>query len=83
MVMARNQTLVQLTDELLAALDQAAASLGRSRSELIRAAIVSYLAEALETDADRAIVEGYRRVPQSPDPWVELSAQASIAQEPW
>lgn len=81
--MARTQTLVQLTDELLAALDQHAVSMGRSRSEVIRTAIQRYLEEALMTDVDRQIVEGYRRIPQEPDPWAEAAARDSIAAEPW
>jgi metal-responsive CopG/Arc/MetJ family transcriptional regulator len=81
--MARTQTLVQLSDDLLAALDQHAASSGRSRSELIREAIERYIHDELERDIDRQIVDGYRRVPQEPDPWVEARARESIAEEPW
>lgn len=84
MVMARQQTLVQLSDELVAALDQAAAVEGRSRSEIIRVAIRAYLHEALATTADQALVEGYRRFPQAAsDGWSSLGAQAAIADEPW
>lgn len=78
--MRRTQTLVQLTDDLLAALDQRAAATGRSRSDLIREAIQDYLGE---DDADRAIIAGYRRVPQETDPWAEALARDSIATEPW
>jgi predicted DNA-binding protein len=81
--MARTQTLVQLTDELLAALDQYAAQAGRSRSEIVRAAIERYLKEILEDDIDRSIVEGYRRAPQQPDAHIEAAARDSIAAEPW
>jgi metal-responsive CopG/Arc/MetJ family transcriptional regulator len=81
--MPRSQTLVQLTDELLAALDQHAAASGRSRSEIIRAAIERYLAEVLAERADRAIIRGYRRIPQERDPWAEAAARDSIASEPW
>lgn len=83
MVMARTQTIVQLTDELLAALDEQAVRTGRSRSEIIRAAIESYLAEAVAEEIDRRIVEGYRRTPQEDDPWLEALARDSIAREPW
>jgi metal-responsive CopG/Arc/MetJ family transcriptional regulator len=79
----RTQTLVQLSDELLATLDQHAAASGRSRSELIREAIERFIAEELEQDIDRSIVEGYRRLPQQPDTWAESSARESIAEEPW
>lgn len=81
--MARAQTLVQLTDGLLAALDQYAARAGRNRSEVIRSAIEHYLKESLEDDIDRAIVEGYQKVPQEPDELIEAAARDSIAAEPW
>ncbi|MGH2734465.1 MAG: ribbon-helix-helix domain-containing protein [Actinomycetota bacterium] len=81
--MARNQTLVQLTDELVAALDQHAALAGRSRSDLIRTAVERYLSEGMNAEVDRAIVEGYSRIPQGPDPWAEAAARDSIAAEPW
>lgn len=74
---------MQLSDELLAALDQHAAASGRSRSELIREAIERFIAEELERDIDHTIVEAYRRVPQHPDKWAEMSARESIAEEPW
>jgi metal-responsive CopG/Arc/MetJ family transcriptional regulator len=81
--MARAQTLVQLTDELLAALDQIAVATGRSRSELIREAIDRYLGSAAADEADRRIVDGYTRTPQEADPWAEALARDSIAAEPW
>jgi len=83
MVMARKQTLVQLTDELVAELDAAGSATGRSRSELIRLAVSHYLAEVMTTDEDRQIVDAYARVPPAADPWVEASASAMISQEPW
>jgi len=83
MVMARRQTLVQLSDELLALLDERAARTGRSRSELIRAAVERELAADRAAAIDAAIVEGYRRIPQEPDPWAELAARESIRAEPW
>ena len=83
MVMGRAQTLVQLTDRLLAALDQHAARVGRNRSEVIRSAIEQYLQESLEDEIDRALVEGYKKKPQEPDPYVDVVARDSIAAEPW
>jgi len=83
MAMARTQTLIQLTDRLLAALDQYAAQVGRSRSDVIRSAIERYLDEVLQDEIDRAVVEGYRRIPQEPDAYVEAAARDSIAAEPW
>jgi metal-responsive CopG/Arc/MetJ family transcriptional regulator len=81
--MTRAQTLVQLTDELLAALDQQAVATGRSRSDLIREAIDRYLGTIAADEIDRRIVEGYRRMPQEPDPLAEALARESIAAEPW
>lgn len=84
MVMARRQTLVQLSDELLALLDERAARTGRSRSELIRSAIERDLAADADAAIDAAIVEGYRRIPPPEyDPWAEASAKRSIADEVW
>ena len=81
--MARRQTLVQLSDELLAAIDQQAARTGRSRSEIIRTAVERHLRQILQADIDRAIVEGYTRFPQKEDAWAEAAARESIAEEPW
>ncbi len=82
MAIARTQTLVQLNDHLLALLDQRAARTHRSRSELIRAAIESYLHDEEEAEIDRQIVEGYRRQPEEAIDYTE-AAKRAIAQEPW
>jgi metal-responsive CopG/Arc/MetJ family transcriptional regulator len=83
--MARAQTLVQLTDELLELLDERAARERRSRSTLIREAIEDYLSDDLQAEIDRRIVEGYRRLPQTDeeDAWAEANALAAIREEPW
>jgi predicted DNA-binding protein len=85
MVLARTQTLVQLTDELLELLDERAAREQRSRSTLIREAIEDYLRDDLAAEIDRRIVDGYRRVPQTDDEdaWAEANARAAIREEPW
>jgi predicted transcriptional regulator len=82
--MARRQTLVQLNDELLALLDERASKTGRSRSEIIRAAVEHELAADRAAAIDAAIVAGYERLPPTEfDPWVEASAKRSVAAEPW
>jgi len=82
--MARRQTLVQLSDELLSLLDERAARTGRSRSDLIRAAVERDLADDRAAAIDAAIVEGYRRIPPGElDAWNEAWAKLSIAAEPW
>jgi Arc/MetJ-type ribon-helix-helix transcriptional regulator len=65
--------MVQLTDELVAALDTEAARRGQSRSAVIRAAVEEYLAGRQEAELVRQLVEGYRRVPpETPDAWGSL-----------
>jgi metal-responsive CopG/Arc/MetJ family transcriptional regulator len=82
--MARQQTLVQLTDELLALLDEKAAKEHTSRSQLIRRAIEQFLDEERKAAIDAAIVEAYTRMPQPEhDPWAEAAAIESIRAEPW
>jgi metal-responsive CopG/Arc/MetJ family transcriptional regulator len=84
--MARSETLVQLTDDLRRLLDERAAREGRSRSALIRDAITSYLRDERETEIDRAIVDGYTRVPQTADEQALHELNAAMAArhvEPW
>lgn len=78
--MARTQTMVQLSDELLALLDRSAASHGASRSALIRKLLWQALEEDRERQIGETIAEGYRRIPQGiPDGWGELSEAAEHA----
>ena len=83
--MARQPTLVQLTNDLLLLLDQRAAATGCSRSELIRQAVASYLATDREAALDAQIVEGYHRVPETAEElaWADADLRESIAEEPW
>jgi metal-responsive CopG/Arc/MetJ family transcriptional regulator len=82
MAVARTQTLVQLTDELLARLDNYRRRAGRSRSDVVREAIERYLAEDREAEIDRQIVDAYTRQPAE-DVWGEQAAKRLIAAEPW
>ena len=75
--------LVQLTEELLAVLDERASRTGLSRSDLIREAIERYVAQDISARIDAAILTGYGRVPQEPDRWSEVVAREVIAAEPW
>jgi predicted transcriptional regulator len=72
--------MVQLTQDLIAKLDEEAAERGMSRSAVIREAIESHIA-AREHDAiGEAIAEGYRRIPPgTPDEWGDLEHMADIA----
>lgn len=83
MAVARTQTLVQLSDELLSQLDARVAREGRSRSELIREAVAHYLAADREADIDRRIVDAYTRQPQEDLLGAEATALAMVTAEPW
>lgn len=78
MVIARKQTLVQLSDELIAALDARAAREGKSRSALIREAVKGHLHDEVEAEIDRQIIEGYTRMPQTQE---EVEWAARMAAE--
>jgi metal-responsive CopG/Arc/MetJ family transcriptional regulator len=82
MVMARKQTLVQLTDELIGRLDARSAADGRSRSEVVREAIEQYLAADREAEIDRLLTEAYTRQPPR-DVWGDQAARDLVAEEPW
>jgi metal-responsive CopG/Arc/MetJ family transcriptional regulator len=82
MVMARTQTLVQLSDDLLERLDSFRAREGRSRSEVVREAIERYLEADREAEIDRLIVDAYTLRPPE-DLWTEQAARQMIAAEPW
>lgn len=81
--MARTQTLVQLSDELLSQLDARVAREGRSRSDLIREALAGYLAADRAADIDRRIVDAYTRQPQEDLIGFETAGRAMVAAEPW
>jgi metal-responsive CopG/Arc/MetJ family transcriptional regulator len=86
MMMARAQTLVQLSDELLAQLDARAVREGRNRSDLIREALSDYLAADRQAEIDRLIVEGYTRQPQTIDElaFADLATRTVLGSlEPW
>jgi hypothetical protein len=71
--MARSQTMVQLTDELVAELDTEAQRRGISRSAIIREALDAYLAQQRSDDIGRRIVAGYvAKPPTTPDEWASV-----------
>lgn len=68
------QTLLQLSDNLVEALDKRARHLGVSRSRLVRELLEAALAD--NASIDRALIDGYRRRPQADarDAWGDLDA---------
>ncbi len=61
----RVQTLVQLTDALVAELDERAREQGISRSELIGTLLDAGLHQVRDDAVSTAVVVGYRRDPQA------------------
>ena len=82
MVVARRQTLVQLSDALLEQLDRHRRRQGRSRSEVIREAVERYLEADREAEVDRRIVAAYTRAPQL-ETWGESAVERLVREEPW
>lgn len=84
MVMPRKQVLVQLSEELVAALDAEAEQLGTSRSAVLREAASRYVKERDDARITQQIVDGYTRFPQTDDEeddWGRLSAWQDLALE--
>ena len=84
-VMARKQTLVQLSEELLELLDREATRRKVSRSALIREAIEQHLDAERRAEIGRQIVEGYRRIPETEEEiaWAEASGREMLEEESW
>lgn len=81
MVIARKQTLVQLTDEIVDLLDREALRRGISRSALIREAVEQHLHDQREAEIDREIVAAYTRLPQTDEElaWGDLAVGEMLA----
>lgn len=78
MNVARRQVLLQLSDELLVALDRQAQRRRVSRSQVVREAVERYTHDEREAEIDRNIVEGYTRIPQEEDPFSDLLSQENM-----
>jgi predicted transcriptional regulator len=80
--MARTQTMVQLSEELLRSLDEVAGARGVSRSKLIRDLVADGLRRASVDEVGERIAEGYRRFPQAqPDEWGSVERGSDAATE--
>jgi metal-responsive CopG/Arc/MetJ family transcriptional regulator len=83
MVMGRKEVLVQLDDDLIDRLDRLAHKQGTSRSELLRRGAAAVLEAAEYSDADRALQEAYRRLPQDPAIVSAAARLASLTAPEW
>jgi Arc/MetJ-type ribon-helix-helix transcriptional regulator len=57
----------------------------RTRAGVVRAAVDELLRLEEEAAIDRAIVEGYTRIPETAEEleWADWSTEESIREEPW
>ncbi len=76
---------VRMPDDRVQAIDALVASGRASRAAVIIEAIDRLVAQLESERIDHEIVEGYRRIPSTPeeDAWAEWSARESIREEPW
>ena len=76
---------MRMSEERVRAIDELVASGRASRAAVIVEAIDRLVADLERERIDREIVEGYGRVPSTPeeDAWAEWSALESIREEPW
>jgi len=79
----RKEVLVQLDDDLVNRLDRLADKQGTSRSELLRRGASAVLEAAEQAEADRALQEAYRKVPQDPAIVSAASRLAALTAPEW
>ena len=80
MAVARREVLVQLEDDLVAALDAIASERATNRSEILRRAARLFVDAVDEAKADAELIEAYRKHPQDP---IETEAFMQLALENW
>jgi len=80
------QLVTRVPDQLVTAVD-ALVHQGAfdSRSDVVRAGLAMVVEARRRSATGRAIVDGYRRIPQTGDDlsWSDAASAAMIAQEPW
>ena len=80
------QIVVRIDDQLSRQVDRLVATgIVESRSDAVRRGLRSLVDEERRRAVGAAIVEGYRRVPQTDDDlgWSDDMSRSMIAQEPW
>ena len=75
--------LVQLDDDLVDRLDRLAEQQGTNRSDLLRRGAAAVLEAAERADADLALQDAYRRLPQNPAIVAAASRLASLTAPEW
>ena len=83
MAVGRKEVLVQLDGELIERLDRLADKQGTSRSELLRRGAAAVLEAAEHAEADRALQDAYRRIPQDPAIVAAASRLAALTAPEW
>ena len=83
MVVGRKEVLVQLDDDLIDRLDRLADKQGTSRSELLRRGAAAVLEAAEHAEADRALQDAYRRMPQDRAIVAAASRLAALTAPGW
>ena len=86
MVVPKKVVQVPIDEELLRELDRVSKGAHKARSELIREACREHLRRIRREEQDRAYVEAYRKIPESPE-WGKLGAGMAAEvlkdEEPW
>jgi Arc/MetJ-type ribon-helix-helix transcriptional regulator len=80
------QLVTRVPDAVADAVDELVdAGVFSSRSDAVRAGLATVLERERRAATGRAIVAGYRRVPQADDDlsWPDSATSAMIAEEPW
>lgn len=80
------QLVTRVDDELVAQLDELVDSgEAKSRSDAVRSALEEMLDQRRRRLEGEAIVEGYRRIPETEEElrWAEENGRAMVAEEPW
>jgi Arc/MetJ-type ribon-helix-helix transcriptional regulator len=80
------QLVTRVPDSIAEAVDQLVEQgVFASRSDAVRAGLEAVVERERRDAIGRAIVEGYRRIPQDDDDlaWPDAATSAMIAEEPW
>jgi len=84
MLDAMTQFVTRIDDELVEAVDDlVAARVVQSRSDAVRIGLARLVDDERRRRIGQAIVDGYRRVPQGDDPWVDTLTREMVEEEPW